>query len=56
MGRLNDKTSCIDHIKINTIASYNPLEICNAFAEHFALIGKNLALNIPSPNKTYMII
>ena len=24
MCKLNDKTSCIDHIKINNIASYNP--------------------------------
>ena len=45
--KLNDKTSCIDHIKINNIASYNPYDICNAFAEHFALIGKNLAQKIP---------
>ena len=51
MGKLNDKTSCIDHIKINNIASYNPFDICNAFAEHFALIGKNLALKIPSPKQ-----
>ena len=41
MCKLNDKTNCIDHIKINNIASYIPSDICNAFAEHFALIDKN---------------
>ena len=51
MCKLNDKTSCIDHIKINNIASYNPYDICNVFAEHFALTGKNLAQKIPSPKK-----
>ena len=51
MCKLNDKTSCIDHIKTNNTASYNPYDICNAFAEHFALIGKNLAQKIPSPKK-----
>ena len=50
-GKLNDKTSCIDHTKINNIPSYNPFAISNAFAEHFALIGKNLALRIPSPKR-----
>ena len=51
MCKLNDKTSCIDHIKINNIASYNPYDICNAFAEHFDLIDKNLAQKIPLPKK-----
>ena len=51
MGKLNDKTSCIDNIKINNIVSYSPSDIHNAFAEHFALIGKNLAQEIPSPKK-----
>ena len=50
-GKLNDRTSCIDHIKINNITSYNPFAISNAFAEHFTLIGKNLAIKIPSPKK-----
>ena len=45
------KTSCIDHIKINNIASYNPCDICNEFAGHFALIGKNLAQKNPLPKK-----
>ena len=40
MGKLNDKTNCIDYIKINNILSYNPSDMCNAFAEHFASIGK----------------
>ena len=43
MGKINDKTSCIDHIKITNIVSYNPSDICNAFAEHLASIWKNLA-------------
>ena len=51
MCKLKDKTSCIDHIKINNIASYNPYDICNVFAEDFALIGKHLAQIIPSPKK-----
>ena len=50
MCRLNNKTSCIDHIKIN-IVSYNPSDICNAFAEHFASIGKYLAQKNPSTKK-----
>ena len=41
------KTSCIDHIKVNSIVSYNLPDIYNAFAEHFALIGKNLAQKFP---------
>ena len=49
MGKLNDKTSCIDHIKINNIVSYNPSDICNVFAEHFAVIEKNLAQKFLSP-------
>ena len=51
---MNDKTSCIDHIKINNIASYNPYDICNAFAEHTLykyMIGQNLAQKIPSAKK-----
>ena len=32
-GKLNDNTSCIDHIKKNNIASYNPFPISNAFAD-----------------------
>ena len=56
MCKLNDKTSCIDCIKINNIASYNPYDIWNAFAEHFALIGKNLAQKFPHQKRTYMII
>ena len=55
-GKLNDKTSCIDHIKVNNIASYNPFAISNAFAEHFALIGKYLTLKFPHQKRTYMII
>ena len=33
------------------MASYNLYNICNTFAEHFALIGKNLAQKISSPKK-----
>ena len=55
MGKLNDKTSCIDHIK-NIIVSYNPSDICYMFAEHFALIGKNLAQNIPHQKRSYRTI
>ena len=45
MGKLNDETSCIDHIKMNNIVIYNPSDICNAFAEHFALIGETFTQN-----------
>ena len=51
MDKLNDKTSCTDCIKINYIVSYNPSDICNSFAEHFALIGENLSQKIPSPKE-----
>ena len=47
MGKLNDKTSYIDYIKINNIVSYNPADICSAFTEHFALLGINLAQKFP---------
>ena len=53
--KLNDKTSCIDHIKINNIATYNPYDICNTFAEYFALIGKNLAQKFPQQKRTYIL-
>ena len=36
------KPSFTDHIKISNIVSYNPSDIYNGFAEHFASIGKNL--------------
>ena len=47
--KLNDKTSCINQIKINNIASYNSYDICNVIPEHIALIGKILEEKIPSP-------
>ena len=56
MGKLNDKTSCIDHIKINNIVSHNPSDICNVFAEHFSLIGKDLAKKFAHQKRIYMTI
>ena len=47
MCKLNAKTSCIDHIKIKSIASYNPFDMYNVFAEYFALIGKILTQKFP---------
>ena len=38
-------------VVLSNIASYNPFAVNNVFAEHFALIGKNLAIKIPSPKK-----
>ena len=53
VGKQIDKTSYIGYIKINSIISYNPSDIYNVFAEHFALTGKTLHQKSLTKNKLH---
>ena len=50
ISKSNDKTSCIDEIKMNGSTFTNNLDITNKFNEYFTSIATNIASNInPSP-------
>ena len=68
-GKLNDKSSAVDYLKINQIETYDSKIITEEFAKHFSSVGKkyanqitksNISFNqylnniIPSPNSMYM--
>ena len=48
-GKFNNKTSIIDHIKINKVRCYNSQLIANEFGEFFSSIGRKYAEKIPNP-------
>ena len=50
-GNLRDKTSIIDHIKVDFIDYYQPKQIANEFGNYFRNIGKKFANNIPRSQK-----
>ena len=48
-GKLNDKSSIIDCIKINDIPQYSPNKITNAFGDYFSSVGEKMANKIKKP-------
>ena len=51
-GKINDKSSIIEYIKIDGIRVYNSTKICNAFGNYFSTVGKNFANKIPKSQKS----
>ena len=48
-GKLNDKSSIIDCIRVNDTLHYSPEKITNAFGNYFSTIGKKMASKIKKP-------
>ena len=45
-GKLNDKSSIIDCIRVNDIPQYSPNKITNAFGDYFSSVGETMACKI----------
>ena len=53
-NRNNDKTSAIDHFKIDNLHEYNADKISNHLGKYFSEVGKVFAGKIPNPNNQIM--
>ena len=49
VGKINNKSEVIDHIKVNNIRCYSSQLIANEFGNFFSNIGKKYAEKIPAP-------
>ena len=47
ISKENDKTNCIEYLKIENINHYDSKVIAEEFGKYFSNVGKNLAKNIP---------
>ena len=47
ISKENDKTNCIEYLKIENINHYDSKVIAEEFGKYFSTVGKNLAKNIP---------
>ena len=45
-GRSNDKTLCIDALKVESVTTYNTVKIANSFGNYFANVGQKFAQKI----------
>ena len=54
IDKINDKTSCIDCIKVDNIEYYKPKDIGNHLGKHFVDIGQNFTGKIPPPSKSIL--
>ena len=48
-GKTNDKSLCIESLRVNNVMTYNTTKITESFAEHFANVGKRYAEKITKP-------
>ena len=51
-GKVNDKSSAIDYLKIKNIDYHKGKDITNEFARHFSSVGKKFALKTEPPVNT----
>ena len=51
LGKINDKTSVIDHLNLNGLQLHSPEDITNKFGEYFSTVGREFAEKNASPNK-----
>ena len=51
-GRINDKSTAIDCIKVNGVKSYQGTQIANSLASYFANVGREFAEKIPNPSRS----
>ena len=49
ISKENDKTNCIDYLKIENINYYDSKVIAEEFGKYFSSVGKNFAKKIPTP-------
>ena len=49
-GKSNDKSLCIESLKVNNVMTYSTARITDSFGEYFAGVGKQYADKIASPN------
>ena len=52
-GRISDKTSCTELLKINSVEHYMPKDISNYLGDYFANEGKQYAQKI-APSSTHI--
>ena len=54
IGKINDKTSCIDCIKVDNIEYYQPKDITKHLGKFFVDIEQKFAEKIPPPSKSIL--
>ena len=54
IGKINDKTNCIDCIQVDNIEYYQSKDIGNHLGKYFADIGQNFTEKIPPPSKSIL--
>ena len=54
VGKINDKTNCIDCIKVDNIEYYQPKDISNHLGKYFTDTEQNFAEKIPPPSKSIL--
>ena len=48
-GKSNDKSMCIESLKVDNVTTYNTTKITDSFGKYFASVGKWYADNIVKP-------
>ena len=48
---MNDKTSAIEYLNINSVREYSPEKICNHLGNYFSGVGKQFAKRINQSDK-----